>query len=126
MHKQRLIILIIAVVGVISIFLPWVSSGVLNADGLNNGGKLSLIAFSVPIIICFLGDRNQPLISGVKYGIVAAGVVSALNGLIVLITLLAQNIFDVSPGVGLLLTIMASITVAVVPLIPSQKSSTHS
>lgn len=65
MRKQRKFVLIAALVGVISIFLPWVSTSGLFAgisvNGFNSGGVIVFIAFVAAGVMAFLGDQTKAM-----------------------------------------------------------------
>ncbi len=62
MHKQRKAILIAAAVGVIAMFLPWVSLGPYGSvNGLHGGGILVLLAFIGAGVAAFLNAQDRPL-----------------------------------------------------------------
>ncbi len=61
MNKQRKFVLIAAAVGVISMFLPWISFFGLNINGLHDKGILVFLCFAVSGIIAYLGDQTKNL-----------------------------------------------------------------
>ena len=68
LHKQKLYALIAAVVGVISMFLPWwkVSFGggfgfsmpSASVNGMQGLGIIAFLGFAGAAVLCFLGDKN--------------------------------------------------------------------
>jgi hypothetical protein len=58
MNKQRKFVLIAAGVGIISMFLPWVSVSVLGfsqtVNGMHDKGILVFLCFSASVIIAYL------------------------------------------------------------------------
>jgi hypothetical protein len=103
-HKQRIIIIALTAVGVISIFLPWIKgadgsfiSGIGGKGYQSWGALLCLIA---TIGICLYGDKEMPLEGIVKYIAIALCGVAALLGI--------YKVLDVI-GFGLILLQVTSI-----------------
>jgi peptidoglycan/LPS O-acetylase OafA/YrhL len=65
MSKQRKFILIAAAVGVISMFLPWVSISMMgfssSANGMHGSGILVFLCFLACGALAFLGDQTKNL-----------------------------------------------------------------
>jgi amino acid transporter len=61
MNKQRKFVLIAAAVGVISMFLPWISFFGFNINGMHGSGILVFLCFVVSGIIALLGDQTKNL-----------------------------------------------------------------
>jgi len=69
LHKQRKMMLIAAVIGIIAVFLPWitVSAGFLgesmtkNTNGFHGMGILAFIAFAAAGIVAISGKQAEPL-----------------------------------------------------------------
>jgi peptidoglycan/LPS O-acetylase OafA/YrhL len=66
MSKQRKMILIAAAVGVIAMFLPWVSISVFglaggSANGMHGEGILVFLCFLVAGALAWMGDQNKSL-----------------------------------------------------------------
>ena len=65
MNKQRKFVLIAAGVGVISMFLPWISISILgysqSVNGMHGSGILVFLCFAVSGIIAYLGDQTKNL-----------------------------------------------------------------
>lgn len=65
MNKQRKFVLIAAAVGVISMFLPWISVSVLGfsqtINGMHDKGILVFLCFAASGIIAYLGDQTKNL-----------------------------------------------------------------
>jgi len=65
MNKQKLIITIVAAIGALSIFLPWVSlqlSTTITANGAHVEGWIGFILYIIPIAYCvFAGNREKSL-----------------------------------------------------------------
>ena len=65
MNKQRKFVLIAAAVGVISMFLPWVSISMFGAsesvNGMHDKGILVFICFAASGIIAYMGDQTKNL-----------------------------------------------------------------
>ena len=61
MSKQRKFILIAAVVGIISMFLPWVKFFGYHLSGMNGIGILIFFCFVIAGILTLLGDQTKNL-----------------------------------------------------------------
>ena len=65
MNKQRKFVLIAAAIGVISMFLPWISVSVLgysqSVNGMHDKGILVFLCFAASGIIAYLGDQTKNL-----------------------------------------------------------------
>ena len=69
--KQKLYSLIVAGIGLISLFLPWLTFklGILgnnSANGLRGWGILSLIGVGVVAAACFMGDKTKEFDANTK------------------------------------------------------------
>lgn len=63
MHKQRIAFIILAIAGIISVLLPWVSApmfGSVNGTEFNTG-ILMIVMYSISIILAILQDRKSGL-----------------------------------------------------------------
>lgn len=120
LHKQKLYALIIAGVGLISMFLPWwhISFGgyggygggfSTSINGLHELGFLSLLGFvGAGAIIFVMGDKSKPFAGQDK---LIAAACFGVAGLIAIIQLLRQTKFA---SFGIFLAIIAGIAGAVV------------
>ena len=65
MNKQRKFILIAAAVGVVSMFLPWVSISLFgytqSVNGMHDIGILVFLCFLAAAAVAYLGDQTQNL-----------------------------------------------------------------
>lgn len=111
MSQQRKMILIAAAVGVVAMFLPWVSVsipllGSSSANGMHNSGILVFLAFASAGIIAFMGDQTQNLNRTNWMLALIAGAIA------VIVT--AINFFDIpgaARGYGLYIALAASIAI---------------
>jgi putative oligomerization/nucleic acid binding protein len=98
MSKQRRFVLIASVIGVVSIFLPWISVEFLgsnfgSANGFHGKGVIMFLAFAGAGVICLLNDQTKPLDKTMWLVTLALG---ALNLLLAIIFL-----SDISQALGL-------------------------
>lgn len=93
MSKQRKMILIAAAVGIVSMFLPWVSLLGFSVNGMHNSGILVFLCFVAAGAIAYLGDQTANLTQTSWMIALVAGCVAAL--------IMVINFFDAS-GSGLL------------------------
>jgi len=61
MNKQRKFVLIAAAVGIISMFLPWISFFGFSINGMHGSGIVVFLCFAVSGIISLLGDQTKNL-----------------------------------------------------------------
>jgi peptidoglycan/LPS O-acetylase OafA/YrhL len=61
MSKQRKMILIAAAIGIISMFLPWVSVFGFSVNGMNGWGVLVFLCFAAAGAVSFMGDQTRNL-----------------------------------------------------------------
>lgn len=83
MNKQRKFVLIAAAIGVISMFLPWISVSLFgytqNENGMHGIGVLIFICFLVSAGLAYLGDQTKNLDKS-SWGIVlAAGAIALIS-----------------------------------------------
>ena len=117
MSKQRLAILIASVVGLISIFLPWVSLGPFSVSGSSGDGAL-LFFLLIPILILpLIGERNKNL-SGIKLYVTLILAVLAL-----FINIYTFSNIPMGVGIGLYISSLSSIALVVLPLVIKEQIS---
>lgn len=128
MDKQRLAILISAIVGVLSAFLPWATVGAWgmeqSVNGLHGDGKFTLVFFGVIAGLVFVGNTAESFTKNLR---VATIILGAISGLFVLINVLNfQNVLNqfggeyfsnfgvsASLGIGIWLSLLSSVAVIV-------------
>lgn len=95
MEKKRMLILIVAVIGMIGAFLPWYTIfGSMNVSGTEDGGWLVLILFAAGGAIAFFtGDRMKPLEKKFLSGVWIPAAIAFL--------LILTKIFRSRPGLSL-------------------------
>ena len=122
MNKQRMFILIAAVVGIAATFLPWIELPMGSVAGTKGDGWITLLLFTISAVLTVLGRRTSSL-QGVKlYGVIAPALIS---GLIALYKILnfnssmpdSDNPFalairsSISVGIGLYLVLIAGLAI---------------
>jgi hypothetical protein len=73
LHKQRKFVMIAALVGIISMFLPWVSFMGYSSNGLGGAGTLILLAFIAAGVLAYLGDQKKPMAKNNWLGALGCG-----------------------------------------------------
>lgn len=90
LHKQRKLILIAAIAGVISVFLPWFSAGAfgfsVHVNGFHRWGILAFICFLGAAIITLAGDQKLALEKSFWFAALTCGALSLLSVIITLIS----------------------------------------
>jgi len=129
-HKQRLAVIVVAVLGLISVFLPWatVRTGIFGNISVNAmegwDGWAVIILMAGAIGLAIRGTRNEELdfsVSQTKWGLIASGGASALIAVMNLIDVARiPSVMGIttSVGIGAILCLLAGAAIAAVPFIP--------
>lgn len=98
MNRQRKLILIAAIAGIIAVFLPWFSAGAfgfsVHINGFHGWGILAFLAFVASGIIALMGAQTEALDKTMWF---AAFICGALALLIIIVTIVSSQ----SSGYGL-------------------------
>lgn len=113
MSKQRKAILIAAAVGVVSMFLPWVSISIAgfgaSANGMHGSGILVFLCFVAAGVLAYMGDQTTNLAQTAWMIALIAGGIAAL--------IMVINFFDASTSgllsIGFYGALLASIALVV-------------
>lgn len=69
MHKQRLTILILAAIGMVATFLPWISIPIIGTlKGTEGDGWITLGFFAISLALALIGDKSKQIQGGALYG----------------------------------------------------------
>ena len=83
LNKQRKSILILAVAGVISVFLPWFSAGAfgfsVHMNGFHGWGIFAFLCFLVAIGVSLVGTQIEPLEKNMWFAAIACGALALLS-----------------------------------------------
>jgi hypothetical protein len=82
MNKQRLAILIVAGLGALATFMPWIKLpivGTINGT-IGGDGWITLVLFAVPLVMALLNDKTKALKGGLLYGAIIPSVVAGAIG----------------------------------------------
>lgn len=112
MSKQRKLLLISALAGIVSIFLPWHTAGGLfegfNINGFHGIGVLVFFLFAAVGALAIIGDQAKPLDKTLWLITLAAGAIALLS--IVSRLAGASEPFGIlQPGIGLWISLAASL-----------------
>jgi uncharacterized membrane protein len=110
MNKQRKFILIAAVIGVVAMFLPWVSLFGFSVNGMHGEGFLVFLCFAGAGVVAFLGDQTKSLDKTFWFIALACGGIASL--IMVINFLRALDILSAF-SFGFYLAILAAIGVLV-------------
>ena len=81
MNKQRLAILIVAGLGALATFMPWVKAPYVGTiNGTKGDGWITLVLFAVPLVMSLLNDKTKALKGGLLYGAIIPSVVAGAIG----------------------------------------------
>lgn len=127
MNKQRLAILITAAIGAFSTFLPWGYVPFLGSiNGVASEEWNTLFYFSITILICIIGNRNNRLkgiplyiaiITAILAGIIGVDTISHINGKSLISSGIGMNSNPfrrgniTSVGIGLYLIVLAGFVI---------------
>lgn len=82
MSDQRIAIAMLAGLGVLSTFMPWVELPVVGYKlGTEYSGWITFALFSIVFVVSFIGDRSKPLKGGKLYAVIAAAILAAGIGI---------------------------------------------
>lgn len=82
MNKQRLSILIVAGLGVLATFMPWVKAPIIGSiSGTKGDGWVTFFLFAVPLVLSLIKDRSKAIKGLQLYGAVVPGVLAAIIGI---------------------------------------------
>lgn len=117
MSKQRKFVLIASAIGVISMFLPWISVSIFgysqSQNGMHDVGVLVFICFLASGLIAYMGDQTKNL-DKTMWGVVLITGIVALLSIIYFYSKATDSIMGSSlVGFGLYLAALASIGVLV-------------
>jgi NADH:ubiquinone oxidoreductase subunit 6 (subunit J) len=115
LNKQRKFTLIAAIVGVISIFLPWIAvSGLgisMSENGLHSYGVMAFIGFIGAVILIIMGDQTKPLDKTMWFVELIAGAVALIFTLLFMTNLSGDTFGAAGFGIGIWISILAAIGV---------------
>ena len=134
MNKQKIVLVVIAAVGILATFMPWVNVPIVGSiNGTQGGGPgwITLGLFAVALVVSLLGDRSKALISPNLYGVVLPGAIAAIYAIYKIVKFRSamgdmdggDNPFaaalgsSVSVGVGLYLVALVGIALVIVPFV---------
>jgi hypothetical protein len=134
MNKQRLAILIVAGIGMIATFLPWVKiplHGTIN--GTKGDGWITFALFAIPLILSLLNDKTKRIEGGWLCAVVIPAIFSVVIGIWKIAEFnsimsdLGDNPFAKSFGVisieiGLYLVILSGLVLSAVAFLIKDKS----
>lgn len=82
MSQQRKLILIFSAIGVISVFLPWITITIFgeteSVNGFRGAGIVVFLAFAAGIVIAITGNQNMKLDRVMWLAALAAGIIALL------------------------------------------------
>lgn len=140
MNSQKLTVLIIAAIGMLATFMPWVNAPIIGSiDGTKGDGWITMALFAIPAILCLLNDKTEPLIGPKRYLAVIPALIIAVIAIWKIIdfrsgmeTLDQNNPFaemvgaSVSIGFGLYLLVLAAIALPIAAFVVKDKRSKES
>jgi hypothetical protein len=129
MHIQRILVISLSFLGIISVFLPWLSFESLlleySENGLERNGWFIIFLFALCIILSILKDLNHTIGVGFKAGIILCSILACSIVIIDVLTLnnetdnLVGNFLKTSTsvGVGVYLLIISGLSIPLVILL---------
>lgn len=139
MHKQKLVVLIISIIGMLCTFMPWVNIPLIGAiNGIQGDGWITLTTFAVTAILSLTKDQAAPLKKGQGYLVAGLGGLLFFHALYKIIdfsTGMAQIAQDnpfaemldntVSIGFGLYLLLFAALALPIAVFALFRKKNVH-
>lgn len=127
MSKQRLAILITSALGILSIFMPWITIPILGSmDGTKvKFGWMVLALFIVVLISSLLGNRNKSMRGGIFLLAVVPGILAAMAAILQLVIIILGKFVDtgdplqkamapvINGGFGIYLAILAALAIPI-------------
>ena len=118
MHKQRRFVLILAAIGIIAVFLPWVRVGgifgnSLNANGFNGVGVVVFLCLLAIAIIAIMGDQKKAEERTMWMITLLAAFIALLFAVIKYSQISGSAFGIVSAGYGLWISLAASLAVLI-------------
>ncbi|HVZ97262.1 MAG TPA: SHOCT domain-containing protein [Chitinophagaceae bacterium] len=126
LNKQRKFILIASVLGIISVFLPWVSISVFgmsqSVNGFQGWGVVVFILFIVSLFVSLMGNQTEPLEGTNRLAAVACGIIilfSTIMGIKGSKTSLdgGLGLVDANAGIGFILALISGLALVLFSLI---------
>lgn len=116
LHKQRKAILIAAVIGVIGVFLPWITVGFLGQNIHSNGfhgiGILAFLALAGAGAVALLGNLSTSLEKGTWFAALACGALALLSVVIFILNtsndIGSVGFAGIGFGIGLWISLIAA------------------
>jgi len=134
MSRQRIAVLIVAAVGMIATFLPWINISIAGSvPGSEGDGWITFVLFGVPLLLSLIGKREQMLADSGKIAALIASLLALALGVWKLIDLAnmsvdENNVFAealseaVSAGIGLYLVVICGVLIPVVLFVIRDKA----
>lgn len=115
MSKQRKFVLIAAAVGVVSMFLPWVSISLFgytqSVNGMHDIGILVFLCFLASAAVAYLGDQTKNLERNMWAVVLIAGAIAILSVIYFYVRLSNSIVGSSFVGFGLYISALAAIGV---------------
>lgn len=115
MNKQKLYIMIISIIGMLSTLMPWVNANVFGskiytAAGVEGNGKFSLIIFGAVCALCVIGNKSEKIITQYLYSI---WVLSAINIIIFIVWMneIVNYRYSLSAGHGVYVMLFSTVLI---------------
>ncbi|MBU1238673.1 hypothetical protein KKF84_00360 [Myxococcota bacterium] len=83
MHKQRIAVAALGIIGIIATFLPWVNVPILGSISAAKAGDwLTLVLYLPIVILAFIGDKKAPLLGKKRIGATILAVLASLIAIV--------------------------------------------
>lgn len=132
MNKQRIIVLVVSGIGLLSCLMTWAIAGVsfisVSMSGIQSGwgGKIAFLGFALAIVFALLGDRSQPIEKDKKKFVMIAGIIAFVMTLLAMVGMsFTEGSQYVTFGIGIYLSFIAGAAVIAIPFVVKDSGDFH-
>ena len=123
MNRQRKLILIASAIGIVSVFLPWITISMFgmnqSINGFHGWGILAFLAFVATGVITLIGNQTSALDKGLWFLAIAGGAVALVSVIIAIASSSGSpdgglGLVDAGSGIGTYIAIATSLAIVII------------